>query len=291
MNTLIQDVSDTAYWVAHFRARENARSDALFRDPYAARLVGDRGRKIAETMSRTSRYVEWAVVSRTVIIDRFIMQLLRQGVDAVINLGAGLDARPYRMDLPAELPWIEADYPSIIAHKQALLASDAPRCRLGRVAVDLADGRARRGFLSEAAADAHNVLVLTEGVIPYLAPEQVGELAADLLAQPRMKFWITEYFDPRVYRYLQKPMRVKAMKNAPFRFYPADWYGFFRERGWAPRETRYSGEIAVEMKRRPPMPWWAVIAFRLMPKRRREEAMRMTGYMVFEREQPAEPGN
>jgi O-methyltransferase involved in polyketide biosynthesis len=125
--------------------------------------------------------------------------------------------------------------------------------------------------------------VLTEGVIPYLDPAEVGALAADLLAQPRVALWIAEYFNPRAYRYLQKSTRMLAMKNAPFRFFPADWKGFFRERGWSPVETRYSSEIALETRRRPPMPWWAGMAFRLMPARARAEAMRMTGYMLFER--------
>jgi methyltransferase (TIGR00027 family) len=280
---LIKDVSDTAFWVAYFRAKESARSDALFNDPFAGKLVGDHGRQIAESMNRTSSYVEWAVVSRTVIIDRFILKAVQEGVDAVINLGAGLDARPYRMNLPADLEWIEADYPNIIAHKRRLLASDTPRCKLGLVEVDLADDRKRREFLARVAPNARKVLVLTEGVIPYLSPEQVSELAADLLAQPRIAFWITEYFNPKVYRYLQMSAREQAMQNAPFRFYPADWYGFFRERGWSAKETRYSGEIAFEMKRRPPMPWWATLMFRFMPKQKKEEAMRMTGYMMFER--------
>ncbi len=281
--TLIKDVSDTAFWVAYFRARESARSDALFNDPFAGKLVGDHGRQIAESMNKTSSYVEWAVISRTVIIDRFILKAVKEGVDAVINLGAGLDTRPYRMDLPVDLEWIEADYPNIIAHKQQLLASHTPRCRLTRIEVDLADELQRHEFLARVAPNARKVLVLTEGVIPYLSPEQVSDLAADLLAQPRIAFWITEYFNPKVYRYLQKSIRVQAMKNAPFRFYPPDWYGFFRERGWSPKETRYSGEIAVEMKRRPPMPWFATLMFRFMPKKTKEEAMRMTGYMVLER--------
>jgi methyltransferase (TIGR00027 family) len=223
------------------------------------------------------------VVSRTAIIDRFILKLVNEGVDVVINLGAGLDTRPYRMGLPADLEWIEADYPNIFVHKQQLLASDTPRCRLTRVEVDLADELKRREFLAHAVPNARKALVLTEGVVPYLSLEQVSELAADLLAQQRVAFWITEYFSPKVYRFLHKVTSAQAMKNAPFRFYPEDWYGFFRERGWSEKETRYSGEIALEMKRRPPMPWWATLIFRFMPKKVKEESIRMTGYVVFER--------
>jgi O-methyltransferase involved in polyketide biosynthesis len=47
---LIGNVSDTAFWVAHHRALESERADALFRDPLAGILAGDRGRQIAKEM-------------------------------------------------------------------------------------------------------------------------------------------------------------------------------------------------------------------------------------------------
>jgi len=47
---LIRDVSDTSFWIAHHRAQETARHDALFRDTLAARLAGERGGKIAAAM-------------------------------------------------------------------------------------------------------------------------------------------------------------------------------------------------------------------------------------------------
>src|SRR3954469_17468733 len=102
---LLPNVSDTALWVAHYRAEESERPDALFRDPYAQRLAGERGRRIAEAMGATSKYTRWTLVIRTVIIDRFISEAVAGGVDTVLNLGAGLDSRPYRMALPAALRW------------------------------------------------------------------------------------------------------------------------------------------------------------------------------------------
>jgi O-methyltransferase involved in polyketide biosynthesis len=89
------------------------RPDALFHDPLAKKLVGDRGKYFADSMADMSRYMEWSVISRTVIIDRFIEQMIKEGVDAVINLGAGLDTRPYRMNLPETFEWVEVDYSAI----------------------------------------------------------------------------------------------------------------------------------------------------------------------------------
>jgi len=41
----------------------------------------------------------------------------------------GLDARPYRMNLPPTLQWIEVDFQDIIAYKEETLANEKPRCR------------------------------------------------------------------------------------------------------------------------------------------------------------------
>src|SRR5450432_1729282 len=109
---LIRDVSDTSFWIAHHRAVETRRPDALFRDSLAARLSGERGAKIATGMPAV-RMTGWTVVMRTCLIDDYITCAVRNGVDIVLNIGAGLDTRPYRMALPASLEWIEADFARI----------------------------------------------------------------------------------------------------------------------------------------------------------------------------------
>jgi methyltransferase (TIGR00027 family) len=280
---LIRDVSDTAFWVAHYRAKETERNNAIFQDPYAKRLVGERGQQISDSMTEISKYTEWAVVSRTVIIDRLIEKMVQEGVDAIINLGAGLDARPYRLNLPPHLEWIEVDCASIISHKTEILRANQPRCKLTRFAIDLTKSEERKAFLNSVAPQAKKALVLTEGVIPYLTPEQVTDLANDLHASSRFAYWITEYFHHRVYRYLKDSVRMRALKNAPFQFYPDDWFGFFKNLGWVEKETRYSGEIAHEFKRMPPMPWFAKLLMPFLPKKVKRQAGRMAGFVLFEK--------
>ncbi|HWU44360.1 MAG TPA: SAM-dependent methyltransferase [Bdellovibrio sp.] len=279
----IEDVSDTALWVAHYRSLESERSDALFRDPLAKVLVGERGQKIAENMQDIGRYTQWAVVSRTVIIDKFIQSLIAEGVDTILNLGAGLDTRPYRMNLPSTLNWIEVDYPKIITLKNERLKNENPRCRLRRVTLDLANEKERTAFLSEVNQSSKKILVLTEGVIPYLTQDQVRSLAEALRAQSNIHYWITEYFSPEVYKYLKRSLRTQKMKNAPFQFYPDDWTGFFEKSGWSPREIRYSGEIAKAAAREVPMPWYAALFMLFASKAIKERLGKMTGYMIFEK--------
>ncbi len=281
----LQHVSDTALWVAYYRAEESDRPDALFRDPYAKLLAGERGRRIAGGMGPTSRYTRWTLAIRTVIIDRFIDAAIRDaGVDTVLNLGAGLDSRPYRMTtLPGSLRWIEVDHVQIIDHKASLLASEKPRCQLERISLDLADRAARRQLFADISRRAGKVLVLTEGVLPYLTPEAVSDLAADLHACPNFDFWIAEYFSPESYRYINHPHHRKKMRNAPFRFFPDDWFGFFQSRGWLPEETRYIGEETIKLGRKPPMPWYGFLFRLFVPRAQWQRFRRMTGYTLFVR--------
>src|SRR3979490_2269975 len=107
LSTPITHVSDTARWVAIYRAMESERPDALFRDPYARRLAGPRGAEIVRDMPR-GRAMAWPVIGRTAVVDEVSLPPVeRDGVHTVLNLAAGLDTRPYRLSLPAGLRWIE----------------------------------------------------------------------------------------------------------------------------------------------------------------------------------------
>ena len=116
----ISNVSDTARWVAVYRARESARPDALFHDPFAQALAGERGEAIAALMPRQARS-GWPLITRTKVMDEMILERIAQGCDCVVNLAAGFDTRPYRLAIPASLRWIEADLPALIEEKEQLL--------------------------------------------------------------------------------------------------------------------------------------------------------------------------
>src|SRR5579864_8323506 len=104
--------TDTALWVAVYRARETERPDAVFRDPLARCLAGERGEQIARSIAFGEKHA-WSYVARTWVIDQMIDRLVKSGTDMVVNLAAGLDTRPYRMELPASLEWVEVDLPEM----------------------------------------------------------------------------------------------------------------------------------------------------------------------------------
>jgi methyltransferase (TIGR00027 family) len=267
---LIKNISDTAFMVAIYRAIESERADALFHDPLARKLAGDHGERIVAGLSAHRpiamrlRILAWMMAIRTRIIDDFILSAIAQGADAILNLGAGLDTRPYRIQLPRSLVWIEVDYPHVIDLKDARLARDQPRCQLERVKLDLADLPARANLFAELGSRFDNVLVLTEGVIPYLSTGDVARLAEDIKSQHAFRHWIVEYFSPEAVRLRKRDVIRRYMQNAPFLFEPEDYFGFFAEHGWRPAEIRYISEEGDRLGRPIPIPFLAMAWFALM---------------------------
>lgn len=276
-NAEINDVTDTAFWIAAYRAEETNRKDALFKDPLASLLIGDQGVSIA-TRTQGSRYTAWSVVIRTYIIDRFIMNLLPKNIDTVINLGAGLDTRPYRLDLPENLRWIEVDLPKIIDQKNEILKNENAKCRLERVKLDLSNDETRNAFFSQVSKESQNVLVLTEGVVPYLSNSDAESLAVSLFLQKNFRYWITEYYSPEILEFLRTPKRLKQMQNAPFLFYPEDWFQFFKNYGWNLLETNYFGLESEKIGRTPPTPGW------LRTDEQKQAVKYFLGYSILDRD-------
>ena len=293
---LIQNVSDTAFMIAVYRAMESERPDALFHDPLARKLAGEHGQRIVDDWSggpgkrgslfMRARMVSWTVAVRTHIIDAFIRRAIDQGCDAVLNLGAGLDARPYRVSLPAEFHWIEVDYPHVIEFKENRLAAETPRCHLERVKLDLANVDERRQLFSKVNARFRQVFVLTEGVVPYLSIEEAAGLAEDLGAQPHFRAWAVDYFSPTVAKHRNKRAIKKKMERAPFRFEPADYFQFFREHGWRVKEEQYFVEVGAALHRPLSLPrsmmFWGALRGLFASRERKEAFRKFAGYMLFE---------
>jgi methyltransferase (TIGR00027 family) len=248
---LIRNISDTALWVAVYRARETERPDALFRDPYARKLAGDRGEQIAKDLQAGQRY-EWPYVSRTVRFDQIILEQLKQGTDMVINLAAGLDTRPYHMDLPASVKWIEVDLPAMIDYKEEILRGEKPRCALERVRLDLADVAARRTLFARLGSNAKKALVLTEGLLVYLTREEVSALGRDLAAQPAFSDWAIDLCSPGLLKMLQKNLGGALSKaGSPLKFGPEEGPDFFTTFGWKPAEIYSMLKTAAKIRRLP----------------------------------------
>ena len=246
----ISNVSDTARWAAVYRARESARPDALFKDPYAEQLAGERGRAIAALMPRQARN-GWPLIARTQLLDDLVLQAIVGGCDCVLNLAAGLDMRPYRLDLPASLRWIEADLPPLIDEKARLLANAQPRCRLERVRVDLIDAAARVAMLREAVGSSTQALVITEGFLLYLDEGEVRALAADLAAEAGIRWWLLDLASPEILKMMHRRMGAQ-LANAPMKFAPPNGVAYFEALGWQVDSVQSLLHAAARFRR---LPW------------------------------------
>ncbi len=278
----IGHVSDTALWVAVYRAMETERKDALFNDPYAERLAGDRGRRIVETM-RNGKEGAWSMIVRTVVLDEFIYKVLREdGIDTVVNLAAGLDTRPYRLELPSSLRWIEVDFPDMIANKEEKLADAKPHCELERVKLDLTDVDARRALFSRINSTSKRVAIIAEGLLVYLKEEEVAELASDLHSKASFRWWMVDIVTPELLAFLKRgSFRQFTEGRVIMQFAPAAGAEFFRSRGWTVSELRSVARESRRLNRQMPRARLYRIIGLLASKKQKEYFSKLDSHFVL----------
>lgn len=247
---LIRNISDTARWTAFHRAVETDRPDALFRDPFARRLAGQRGQDIHRQMAGPGG--EWSQALRTHLFDRAILASIEKGADTVVNLAAGLDARPYRMALPPTLRWVEVDLPAILEEKEEVLRVEKPVCRLERVPLDLADVPARQRLFARIGSTTRNAVVVSEGLVVYLEPPGATSLARDLAAPPAFRRWVLDMMSPGLLKMLSKRWAIHfEHAKSPLKFAPPEGPGFFDPTGWKVAEVHPLLRAAAKAKRLP----------------------------------------
>lgn len=245
----IRNISDTARWVAVYRARETKRNDAVFRDPFARRLAGERGENIAASMSFAEKN-SWPFVARTWLIDEVISRQVKLGTDMILNLAAGLDARPYRMNLPGSLHWIEVDLPEILDYKEEILRNERPVCDLTRVRLNLSDVRGRRELFSEVGRRSNRALVISEGLLVYLDQDEVTSLGRDLSSVRSFAHWVIDLCSPGLLKMLERKMGSPLdQAGAPLKFAPGEGPNFFVRCNWRPSEIHSVMHAAAKLNR------------------------------------------
>ncbi|MDP9064445.1 MAG: SAM-dependent methyltransferase [Pseudomonadota bacterium] len=277
----ITHVSDTALWMAHIRAAETSRTHPAFHDPLAALLAGERGPAIARAIPH-ARTTAFGVVVRTSAVDRLVQSCIDDQVDAIVNLGAGLDTRPYRMALPPALRWIEVDFPQLISAKQSALRDHESRCRLERISLDVADRAVRRPLLGTLEAAGGAVALLTEGLIPYLRNDEVAQLASEMHSVTSLRYWIQDFDNAGLRQPMPKGWR-KALKAAPLRFQTADWFGFFLNFGWRPRRIITTADEAQLIGRPYPKTFPLGLLMSALPAPMRHRILSTTGAALMEK--------
>lgn len=284
-NHMIQGVSDTAFWVASYRATESKKRNPLFVDPLADVLIGELGKFIASSMDPIKKYAYWSVTVRTRLIDDYISTYVNKGYKTIINLGAGLDTRPYRLTLPKDIHWIEIDFSEIMEFKNIKLKDHQPNFQLERIGLDVSNEIEReKAFNALNKRIDGDAIILTEGLIPYLSENEVNSLAKAIKKQSNFTLWIAEYYAPEVYPRFQDKKFKAMLGRSPFQFFPSDWFAFFENCGWIKKEIRYLYDVAKENNRKFPLPWWASFLKLLIGEERIMSGVKkLSAYIVFEK--------
>ncbi|MEV0466138.1 SAM-dependent methyltransferase [Nocardia tengchongensis] len=198
---ITESVGATALGVAAIRAYESGQEDALFQDPYAAKLVsavgsdgwnnlmsGMRNLGDSEQGGEDTDLRGWSMgsvlIARTIYFDEYFAAAVRAGIRQIVILAAGLDARAYRLEWPSGTRIFELDQPKVLAFKARALADDDPGADRREVAVDLRQDWPK-ALLDKGFEPGEPTAWLAEGLLRYLPGhaqdkllEQVAELSA-----------------------------------------------------------------------------------------------------------------
>ena len=239
----IQHVSDTALMAAACRALETARADGLVRDPYAERLAGTRGVAILHGLTGW-QLMCFGIGVRSRFLDDLVMETVaRESIEVVLSIGAGLDTRPWRLELPPGLRWIEADFPEMLNYKTRAMAGEPPKCRVERMAADVTD-QGQRAALFAAAAGVPT-LMITEGLLMYLPGAAVEAMAADA-ARHVIRRWLLDSSSVDLARLMGRDAGGSIERlRAPDHLQGAALLDALRSKGWSQLGFRsYSRDAA-----------------------------------------------
>jgi methyltransferase (TIGR00027 family) len=238
----LPEVSQTAVGVAAIRALESARPDRLFDDGLAAEFVAATGQSLADRTraaaadANVRRYWEavqiWVVI-RTRFLDDFVVNACTQGCRQVVLLGAGLDARAFRLELPAGVRFFELDLPGVLQFKQQVVDASVAESKSPRLVVpcdlngDWPAALTAAGFRSDVPS-----AWIAEGLLVYLTDEENADLFARVgaLSAPGSQLALTIPDRDREGSRMARPASVRQLWRSAGIQDPETWLG---ERGWA----------------------------------------------------------
>jgi methyltransferase (TIGR00027 family) len=247
-------VATTAKWIAASRARETAREDRLFSDPFAASLAGKVGQEILARSEQAGGGENKFLPVRTRYFDDVVLAATDK-MRQMVNLGAGFDTRAFRLSLKSDFRIFELDLPEVFAEKEAVLASlgAAPRCHLKYVPTSFDEDWVRcllaAGFESGAPS-----LWIAEGLFFYLSQRQVEALLQNScrIATSRSLF-VADFSGAGILERaeLQSYLKWLETRGDSPPFCHDDPVELFTSCGWEPSQVLHPGQPEVNYGRFP----------------------------------------
>jgi len=256
------DVAATALFVAAVRARENERSNPLFKDQLSSLLAGREGLAwlAASEANPGSNYHRDSfpyLEVRTRYFDDWVLKAVREcEARQLVLLGAGMDTRAFRLPWPEGFQFWEIDTPELFALKEARLQSAGVRLDCDRLVVeadltsgDWVDSLVGRGFKKNLPT-----VWLAEGLFQYLKGTDVGQIleSAASVSSPAGRLG-AETISAEFLRRMSNQERLRRRKDrgTPWVFGTDDPEKLFRSHGWKVEDKVGALTAAVTLGRWP----------------------------------------
>lgn len=162
---------ETLLITLYAKAGESHLPDSLLRDSFAAAAVD----RIDYDFSKLKidRDMMIGLAMRAHILDGWTRDFIaRNPVATVLHIGCGLDSRVFRIDPPPGISWFDVDYPEVVVLRRSLYPERAGYGLIGSSVT-------APGWLGEVPAD-RPMLIVAEGLLPYLAEDDVPRLLGRL---------------------------------------------------------------------------------------------------------------
>ena len=127
--------------------------------------------------------VRWVAV-RTRFLDELVERAVADGIRQLVIVGAGLDARAYRLALPRDLTVFEIDHGEVLALKQRLLddLELMSECRRRVVVTDLVTDDWLQVLADTGWTPAQPTVWVAEGLLVYLNHDERTQLLTQLFS-------------------------------------------------------------------------------------------------------------
>lgn len=224
----------TARWTAAVRARESARKDRLFNDPWAASLAGEVGMDWIKGRKEENTVI---MVIRTRFFDEFLQcKTLQNPIRQVVLMASGLDTRAFRLGWPVGTILYELDQPEVLEYKVQILQSSGaqPDCTRLAIPADLAKPW-KQNLLQAGFEPGRPSAWLLEGFLFYLPNESIVQILDQVTELAAPGSWMG--FDINNGSMLTSPwtrewVEMQASLGAPWIGTMDDPQGFLAKRGW-----------------------------------------------------------
>jgi len=224
----------TAFWTASVRARESAREDHLFEDPWAAALAGNAG---AEWIEQRSADSVIPITIRTKYFDDFLQRIVQQSdIQQIVLVAAGLDTRAFRLGWKEGTRLFELDQPEVMKYKEEVLSASGaqPRCERRVVGKDLTEAW-EEALVANGFDPQEPSCWLMEGFTFYLPSETIQQLIDQVTSLAARGSWLG--FDcinnaVLTSQWTKAWVDMQAQMGAPWTGALDDPEGFLAGRGW-----------------------------------------------------------